>query len=235
MRLEASERGCRRSEFPSPRRSQLPAYPRTERTYCKHGSDDEATHTSRWQLRRRWRWLALAGGRLRLGSSGGDYGGQHPDYETRPGRLAGAAGGAAQAGRRAAARRHRRLSKSGSRRCRATRSSPTSGPPGAGPAASSSRPCRSSRPATASEVAFLGDQLARTPTTPPRPSSKRRRCPTRATPTPTARSPTRWGDPRRLPDTAFYDAAGKLVYLKQGPYADGSELEADLRRYALGS
>jgi cytochrome c biogenesis protein CcmG/thiol:disulfide interchange protein DsbE len=36
-----------------------------------------------------------------------------------------------------------------------------------------------------------------------------------------------------LPDTAFYDRAGKLVHLKQGPYADDSELEADVRRYAL--
>ncbi|MGC1164681.1 MAG: TlpA disulfide reductase family protein [Solirubrobacterales bacterium] len=36
-----------------------------------------------------------------------------------------------------------------------------------------------------------------------------------------------------LPDTAFYDRGGKLVHLKQGPYADDSELEADLRRYAL--
>jgi thiol-disulfide isomerase/thioredoxin len=38
-----------------------------------------------------------------------------------------------------------------------------------------------------------------------------------------------------FPDTAFYDRAGKLVYLKQGPYAHDSELEADVRRYALGS
>jgi cytochrome c biogenesis protein CcmG/thiol:disulfide interchange protein DsbE len=36
-----------------------------------------------------------------------------------------------------------------------------------------------------------------------------------------------------LPDTAFYDSTGKLVYLKQGPYAHDSELEADVRRYAL--
>lgn len=36
-----------------------------------------------------------------------------------------------------------------------------------------------------------------------------------------------------LPDTAFYDKTGKLVYLKQGPYRDNSELEADVRRYAL--
>lgn len=36
-----------------------------------------------------------------------------------------------------------------------------------------------------------------------------------------------------LPATAFYDAAGKLVYLKQGPYTDSANLEADVRRYAL--
>jgi cytochrome c biogenesis protein CcmG, thiol:disulfide interchange protein DsbE len=36
-----------------------------------------------------------------------------------------------------------------------------------------------------------------------------------------------------LPDTAFYDRGGQLVYLKQGPYAEDSELEADVRRYAL--
>lgn len=36
-----------------------------------------------------------------------------------------------------------------------------------------------------------------------------------------------------LPDTAFYDRRGKLVYLKQGPYDDEAELRADIRRYAL--
>ncbi|HET9198062.1 MAG TPA: TlpA disulfide reductase family protein [Solirubrobacterales bacterium] len=36
-----------------------------------------------------------------------------------------------------------------------------------------------------------------------------------------------------LPDTAFYDRSGNLVYLKQGPYRDESEFEADVRRYAL--
>jgi cytochrome c biogenesis protein CcmG, thiol:disulfide interchange protein DsbE len=36
-----------------------------------------------------------------------------------------------------------------------------------------------------------------------------------------------------LPDTAFYDSSGKLLYLKQGPYSDDSELEEDVRRYAL--
>ena len=38
-----------------------------------------------------------------------------------------------------------------------------------------------------------------------------------------------------LPDTAFYDSTGKLVYLKQGPYAHDSELEEDVQRYALKS
>ncbi len=36
-----------------------------------------------------------------------------------------------------------------------------------------------------------------------------------------------------LPDTAFYDREGELLYLKQGPYTEDAELEADLRRYAL--
>jgi cytochrome c biogenesis protein CcmG, thiol:disulfide interchange protein DsbE len=38
-----------------------------------------------------------------------------------------------------------------------------------------------------------------------------------------------------FPDTAFYDETGELVYLKQGPYREGTELEADVRRYALKS
>lgn len=41
------------------------------------------------------------------------------------------------------------------------------------------------------------------------------------------------GATRGFPATAFYDRAGKLVYLKQGPYVEDSELEADIRRYAL--
>jgi cytochrome c biogenesis protein CcmG, thiol:disulfide interchange protein DsbE len=38
-----------------------------------------------------------------------------------------------------------------------------------------------------------------------------------------------------LPDTAFYDSSGKLLFLHQGEYRDDSELEADVRRYVLGS
>jgi cytochrome c biogenesis protein CcmG, thiol:disulfide interchange protein DsbE len=36
-----------------------------------------------------------------------------------------------------------------------------------------------------------------------------------------------------LPDTAFYDRSGTLVYLKQGPYDDYAELKADIERFAL--
>ena len=41
------------------------------------------------------------------------------------------------------------------------------------------------------------------------------------------------GDPRGLPDTAFYDREGELVYLKQGQYAEESDLRADIERCAL--
>lgn len=37
-----------------------------------------------------------------------------------------------------------------------------------------------------------------------------------------------------LPDTAFYDHSGTLIYLKQGPYDDYAELKADIKRFALG-
>jgi cytochrome c biogenesis protein CcmG, thiol:disulfide interchange protein DsbE len=37
-----------------------------------------------------------------------------------------------------------------------------------------------------------------------------------------------------FPDTAFYGRNGKLLYLKQGPYTEDSELEDDVRRYAAG-
>jgi cytochrome c biogenesis protein CcmG/thiol:disulfide interchange protein DsbE len=36
-----------------------------------------------------------------------------------------------------------------------------------------------------------------------------------------------------LPDTAIYDRTGELVHLQQGPYVEDSELEEDVRRYAL--
>jgi cytochrome c biogenesis protein CcmG/thiol:disulfide interchange protein DsbE len=39
---------------------------------------------------------------------------------------------------------------------------------------------------------------------------------------------------RGLPVTAFYDREGKLVFLQQKPYTDETELRADIERYALG-
>ncbi|HSS41621.1 MAG TPA: TlpA disulfide reductase family protein [Solirubrobacterales bacterium] len=36
-----------------------------------------------------------------------------------------------------------------------------------------------------------------------------------------------------FPNTAFYDRSGELVYVKPGPYREDSELEADVRHYAL--
>jgi thiol-disulfide isomerase/thioredoxin len=41
------------------------------------------------------------------------------------------------------------------------------------------------------------------------------------------------GPIRGLPNTAYYDADGELVFLKQGEYAEREDLEADVRRYAL--
>jgi len=38
-----------------------------------------------------------------------------------------------------------------------------------------------------------------------------------------------------FPSTAFYDADGELVFLKQGGYADQADLDADIRAHALGS
>jgi cytochrome c biogenesis protein CcmG/thiol:disulfide interchange protein DsbE len=36
-----------------------------------------------------------------------------------------------------------------------------------------------------------------------------------------------------LPETAFYDPRGELLFVKHGPYTEDSELVADVRRYAL--
>jgi cytochrome c biogenesis protein CcmG/thiol:disulfide interchange protein DsbE len=41
------------------------------------------------------------------------------------------------------------------------------------------------------------------------------------------------GAGRGLPNTAFYDRAGDLCFLKQGPYTEHAELAADVRRFAL--
>jgi thiol-disulfide isomerase/thioredoxin len=38
--------------------------------------------------------------------------------------------------------------------------------------------------------------------------------------------------PRGLPATRFYDSAGEVVYLRDGPYLTEADLEADIERYA---
>jgi cytochrome c biogenesis protein CcmG, thiol:disulfide interchange protein DsbE len=41
------------------------------------------------------------------------------------------------------------------------------------------------------------------------------------------------GATRGLPDTAFYGRDGELCYLKQGPYTEHAELTTDIQRFAL--
>jgi len=41
-------------------------------------------------------------------------------------------------------------------------------------------------------------------------------------------------DLRGYPATAFYNAAGERVYVKQGPYTSQADLEADIDKYATG-
>jgi cytochrome c biogenesis protein CcmG, thiol:disulfide interchange protein DsbE len=38
-----------------------------------------------------------------------------------------------------------------------------------------------------------------------------------------------------FPSTAFYSPSGELVYTKQGGYSEQADLEADIRRYAVGA
>ena len=47
------------------------------------------------------------------------------------------------------------------------------------------------------------------------------------------RSPARSTSRSGFPTPPFLTARGQLVYLKQGPYAHASDLEADLKHYAL--
>ena len=177
--------------------------------------------------------LALAALMAGCGSGqGGDYGGEHPDYGKA---LAGSPPPLAalhRQGNELLRRRARTPTRSGSRRCAAIRSWSTSGPRGAAPAASSSRPCSGSRRKYGKRVAFLGvnsedsDDAARTFLS------------EAPVPYPSYTDPGEdikesLGASFGLPDTAFYDRSGELVYLKQGPYSDASDLRADIERCAL--
>jgi cytochrome c biogenesis protein CcmG/thiol:disulfide interchange protein DsbE len=42
------------------------------------------------------------------------------------------------------------------------------------------------------------------------------------------------GPPQAFPTTTYYDRSGKLVYTHPGVYADESDLDADVNKYAVG-
>ena len=141
-----------------------------------------------------------------------------PRLRPRPGRLAARRWPPCTSRRTSCSRRDRRLRKAARGAAGATRWSSTSGPPGAGPAASSSRSCRSSRPATASGSPSSAS-TPRTPTTPPATFLEEAPVPYPSYTDPDKEIADSVGASLGFPDTAFYDRGGKLVYLKQGPYA----------------
>lgn len=165
------------------------------------------------------------------GSGGGDYGGQHPDYASA---LAGSPAPLAALHRQA-----NQLLPGGQsayeKRVAALRGYPVV----ANVWASWCNPCRQEFPVLqqlaaryGKRVAFLGvnseDEDASA-------STFLREAPV---PYPSYTDPDKkiaesLGPFRGFPDTAFYDAKGALVFLKQGPYTHLSELEADVRHYAL--
>jgi hypothetical protein len=93
----------------------------------------------------------------------------------------------------------------------------------------SSPPCRSSRPATESRSRSWASTPKTPKATPPK-SSPKLLSHIRATATPDKKL---YLGARGFPDTAFFDRNGKLVYLKQGQYRDGEELEAEIKKFAV--
>ncbi len=175
---------------------------------------------------------AGCGGSSGGSSSGGDYGGQPPRLPGGAGRLAAAAGGAAPAGRPSCSGRHRAYEA----RIAALRGYPIV----ANVWASWCGPCRlefpmlqrlsarygkrvaflgiNSQDADAAASTFLGEAPVPYPSYTD-PDGRDRR--------------TRWATTVGLPDTAFYDRRGELVFLKQGQYPTVPNWKPIFARYAL--
>jgi len=208
----------------------LPANSRTERTYCNH-----ETMTKRLNLLAALAAavFALAAGVGCGSQSGGDYGGQHPDYGTA---LAGSPPPLA-----ALHQQGDQLLDGGvtayEKRIAALRGYPIV----VNVWASWCHPCREEFPVLqrlsaryGKRVAFVGinsqdgDDTAST-------FLEEAPVPYPSYTDPDGQVADSLGATRGLPNTAFYDRSGNLVYLKQGPYVHDSELEGDLRHYALKS
>jgi cytochrome c biogenesis protein CcmG/thiol:disulfide interchange protein DsbE len=167
------------------------------------------------------------------GSSGGDYGGSHPDYAKA---LAGSPAPLAKLHSEG-----NELIDGGSEPYEARIAALKGYPIVANAWASWCNPCREEFPIlqqTAANlgkrVAFLGinsqdsDDAAST-------YLKEAPVPYPSYTDPDAKIFDALGPTRGLPDTAIYNRAGELTYLKQGPYTSEAQLEEDIRHYGLES